>query len=369
MFTAATLDEHLPELTAGIVQRLHFESPEVATNLEPPRLRVVKGVPGGLNSFCVPTAEGAMILVGGGLYALFHQYTAAAATFFLPSQPGGVRPSEAWHDACAALATTLDWACSPAETAVYPTITLSAQQTIAARAFGDYTYRFALCHEVAHVALGHVEKGAETVRRVGSEDVAVYRASQEDETEADRVGLEFQVNSLPQPSQLVTALASSVYFLYTARLLDAKLMLLADLIDYEEWKIRYSHPPSLARIAEVARAAQALHRGAGPGLLQVHEGLSSLNEEVWHRANEQQEEVTAAVDALVNESAPKEALIQEFHRSPLGVLKGLETAGLAKAKIAVANRLATHLPSEFQEFRRQSKVERARSASGQSPRE
>ena len=100
------LDECLDELLTGIVEGVVIEPPEIKAKLRPPLLKVVKGVPHGLNSYCVPNPDGTkIILIGGLLYSFVLHYTRAAAAYFLPSTPDGPRPSPYWPQARSAVAT------------------------------------------------------------------------------------------------------------------------------------------------------------------------------------------------------------------------------------------------------------------------
>lgn len=389
-----TLDDRLKDLAAGIIERIGFDPPELKEKLQPPQLRVTKGPPG-VNSYCVPMPDGRkMILVGVDLYPFFHHYTRAAATYFLPSEPGGIRPSSFWPPACSALATTLDWISSPASVPLYPEFDLSPHQADVARDFADYAYRFALCHEIAHVALEHVDASPTDLRSVGGEDLAVLRASQQQELEADRFGLHLQIKSLPE-SELITGVASAVYFVHITGLRDARLMLLSHLVDHERWKIAYTHPPSLHRLVGLMGAADGLRGGWGSGLKTVHESLATLDGQVYDRANKQQEEVADAALSILNKeiadhgkiladtTAPKgkldvpdnprsavtRAFLQLFERSPLGVLRALESPSMKasrelgaeedRLRSSVIEEVASELPPEFQRFRLKTRVQRA----------
>src|SRR5437764_11245771 len=97
------LDDQLEGLAAGITQHLVVDPPEMKLKLLPPNLEVRKG-PRGVNSYCIPKPDGTkLILMGADLYQFFHHFTRAAATYFLPSEPGGSRPSLAWSRACSAV--------------------------------------------------------------------------------------------------------------------------------------------------------------------------------------------------------------------------------------------------------------------------
>jgi hypothetical protein len=181
------LDDRLAELSAAIVAHIDIEPPEVKAKLGPSQLTVVKDVAHGLNSLCVPKADGTkIILMGGGLYSFFLHYTRAAAAYFLPSEPGGPRPSPFFPRACSALATTLNWISSPASEPVYPQFDLSPQQANVAHAFAAFAYRFALCHEMAHVVLEHVDVSPAELQKVRDADASVLLVSQRQELEADR---------------------------------------------------------------------------------------------------------------------------------------------------------------------------------------
>ena len=392
------LDNRLDELAAGVVNRIRFDPPELKSKLQPPHLSVYTGPPG-LNSGCVPIpGDKKIILMGADLYPFSHHYTRAAATYLLPSEPGGPRPSSFWPDACSAVATTLDWLASPAPTPLYPEFKLSQHQAHVARAFGDYAYRFALCHEMAHVALEHVDADSTQPKRVGSADIEVFRASQKQELIADRFGLSLQVKSLPDDSQLVTALASAIYFVHITGLLDLRLMLLRDLVDWDEWEIAYTHPPALHRIGNLMGGAEGLCGGAGAGLQIVHESLDPLDGELRGMANKQQEEVASdaltlidaevaritkvrannthsgsgpgdKIDAQEGNLPPEVAaqLLRLFNRSPLGVLLALEaetSAGVGQEEYQlrsfVKEQLASALPDEFHVFRHQTRARRAK---------
>jgi hypothetical protein len=363
------LDEHLEELTARIVERIRFDPSEKKAKLQPPHLRVVKG-PHGVNSYCVPRADGTkMILVGADLYPFFHHYARAAAAYFLQSEPSGGRPSAFWPQAQLALATTLDWLSSPSPFPLYQEFELTPRQTHIAKAFGDYTYRFAICHEIAHVVLGHLDAGPTEVRTMGDGDLTVFQASHQQEFDADQFGFELHVKSLPDPTMLHTAIASAIYFVHITGLLDGRLMLLAHLVDAGHWKIANTHPPAIARVFKLMSAANGVWAGAGHALVELHSDLSGLDAKLYDAANKQQEEVAAATGELVRRmsgrgksrkgstSEVKDELLRLFARSPLGVMRALEPAG--HADNANKDKLALELPSEFQRFRGQTPAERA----------
>jgi uncharacterized protein DUF955 len=393
------LDDRLDSLAAGIVERIGIDPPELKTKLRPPQLRVVKGAPV-VNSFCFTNRDNGTktISMGANLYPFFHHYTRAAASYFLSDKPNGPHPSSFWPEARSAVASTLDWLSSPATAPIYPKFELSSKQTQAARAFGDFAYRFALCHEIAHVALNHVGQGSTAFKSLGNNKISVFRASQQQELEADQFALELQINSLPDNSQFVTALSSSVYFVHITALLDARLMLLAYLVDYLAWKIELTHPPALARVLNLMQAAESLS-GNGSGLQTVHEDLASLDGLLLGAANQQQEKIASATRRMVKDEFARRAKIlakktevdhgldkvntlggipskvtiklqRLFNQSPLGVLRALELNSLETSEgidhgdryrmAHVMDELASLLPQAFQDFRGLTKAERAK---------
>jgi hypothetical protein len=371
------LDEQLEQLAAGITMHLLLEPPELKDKLLPPQLRVVKGPPG-INNYCIPKSNVAnIIMMGADVYKFFHHFTRAAAAYFLQSEPGGTRPSPFWPAACKAVANTLDWMSSPAKAPRYLQFELSPRQSQIANAFAAYAFRFALCHEMAHIILGHLESKNTARRTVSGEDVEFLRASQQQEFEADQVGLTIQMRSLPNFSQAEIALASSIYFVHITALLDARLMLLAHLVDVYHWKIALTHPPYLARMFTLSRQAEGLYSGGAAGLMKVHESLQAVQSEIFDTANRQQDAVVEAATKLVNEvkqnsgitkenipAKVRDELLRLFDQSPCGVMRVLEpqseTAETGdEARSIVVERLVSLLPDEFRRFHLLSKAERA----------
>ena len=201
---------------------------------------------------------------------------------------------------CAAVATTLDWMSSPAPVPMYPDFGLTPHQEQVATAFADYAYRFALCHEMAHVALGHVEEGPLDHRLIDGENYEVLQLSQQRELEADRFGLDLQFRSLPDSTQTVIGLSSAIYFFHIAGLRNARLMLLSTLVDEYSWKIAHTHPPELLRLAILMDTAEGLQNGSGDGLKQVHQSLAGLDMRLKDAANRQQARVIVAVRKLID---------------------------------------------------------------------
>jgi hypothetical protein len=374
------LDERLDELTAAIV--VAIESPEMKAKLRAPKLKVIKG-PHALNNYCVPNRDGTnIILIGGLVYPFFLHYTRAAAAYVLPSTPDGPRPSPFWPEARSAVATTLDWISSPSSAPVFPHFELAPHQALVAKDFAHFAFRFALCHEMAHVALEHVDAGPTALGKLKDADISVLRVSQQQELEADRFGLSLQIRSLPDLTQLVTALTSSVFFVKITELLNGRLMLLSHLVDHTKWKISLSHPPALQRILNLMGAGQTFGDKGGAGLQSVHESLNRVNSKIYDAAKKQQDSVAnETVDLLENALTsvstvaaipPAPALTKDLgqllNRSPLGLMRALEPEAIElstdsaetaeKLKILI-EQLSSTLPPEFQRFRGLTRTQRA----------
>jgi hypothetical protein len=300
--------------------------------------------------------------MGGLTYSFFLHYTRAAATHFLASVPNGPKPSPFWPDARSSVATALDWLATPAKDPVFPQFELTPRQAHVAEAFAAFAFRFALCHEMAHVVLDHLDAPEAKLTADNNPGIRVFRATQQQELDADNVALRLQMNSLPDPSQHVTALASSIYFIHITGLLVGRLMLLAPLVDHTEWKIRLTHPPALQRVLNLMGAAQAFGDKDGAGLQSVHGSLADFNGEIYDTANKQQESVANDAARLLATSASSAAdeLRTLFHRSPIGVLRALEPAATNPQLEALKEQFASTLPSEFREFRSLPLAQRAK---------
>jgi len=359
------LDDHLDQLVANLVRGAAVDEPEA---LLPPRVslrRIDRGL--GVFQLGSPTGKGVTILVGGQFYDYVHRFTAAAATYFLPSTPGGRTPSQQWPAALDAMVTTLQWASSPTRAPLplhgFP---VTARQRQAARAFGDYTFRFAVAHELAHAALGHEGIGVATSPSTAAHDEPVLRHSQESELEADAFGLALHVQSIPDASQLATALASCMYFLYVNHFLDARLMLLAQLVDENRWKIRLTHPPLLHRAAMLTAAAGVLAgTAAADGLESLRVQLWHLVSAIWDAARTHNDTVTAQVVRTLRgggRAGGGATILKLFGACPVGVLHALDAVqGESRRNeemAALVDDVVQQLPDEFRSFHSRTRAER-----------
>jgi hypothetical protein len=383
------LDNHLDELVSVIRSRIGMEPPEAKLRLSSSRLTVAKG-PRSVACYCRRISDtNSAILIGSELYPFLRHYLRAAATYNLPSTRNGPRPSDLWQGASSALATTLEWTAFPDLVAVFPDFCVSVSQQHAAEAILAYAFRFAVCHEMAHIALGHLDDDLLQARLIDETDVSVVRKSQENELHADSLALNIQMASLPDQTQAVNGMAGAVYFIHAIGLLKFRLSVLAHLVDERAWKIAYSHPPEQLRIFSLMGAAERLFPGVGAaGIKEIHHCLSMLNNTVSAVADRQQDDVRSEVKQLVEVAVddckgspanllrvegdprtidPKIAseLMRLFQKSPLGVARAFEPLCynscdvLAGDQKSVVQYLVALLPREFQAFLAMSPSQRA----------
>jgi hypothetical protein len=355
-------DGALEQLSAGIVEPIKIDPPDIKESLRPPRLRIANGQGQGIKSYTAVAKGIPIILLGEDLYPVIRHFCRAAATFFLPGETGDRRPSELWPQARAALATIVDWCTSPAATPRLPDFDVTARQEAIGNSMADLAYRFVLCHEMAHVALEHVQAGALDLEADGEDNVEVLRASQERELEADRFGLRLQVGSL-SPELFVSAMASAVYYTYFLRIFDDyRLMLLGQLVDHEAWRIEYSHPPYLHRVFNLMQAAHTMFgKSASDGIQSLQGDLEGFIGELGQACQDNQDSVAENARLLLENSSPGPQELAEIlkllEQSPIGVLRALDEAATAGESV---DSVVEALPVEFREFLRQDPAERSR---------
>ena len=102
------------------------------------------------------------------------------------------------------MASTLEWLCVRSPTPSFREFEVTPKQRHVGKAFGDFAYRFTLCHEMAHILCGHVDSASSAVHSVqhGNTDHTALLASHQQEHAADALALELQVKSLLDPSQV-----------------------------------------------------------------------------------------------------------------------------------------------------------------------
>jgi hypothetical protein len=389
-------------LVNGVVDLLDTNDSGIdPARLRPPTLRVVVGVrhQDRVNAFLVQADTGEQIVIGAGLCPFLHLYTRAAATYFLPTTPNGSRPSEFWPAARSAVATCLEWLASPSSAPRVPEFRVTPRQARVAEILGSYAFRFAICHEMAHVVDRQDQPIAtSTYPESDGHSVALLQWSRDQELAADKVGLRLQMSSLADPSQVVNGLASATYSVHATGLLDSRLMLVANLVDFTRWQAKLTHPPALLRCAMLFRSAgQMLGGEAGAGMSSLHDQLAGLDMEILGEAGGRQDQVAATTLQILDTEAgvrlgslletdrslqavqsrlvlrgtdPPPSItpriLEHFVRSPLGLLRTLDAASARRQHAtrrdlvltALAKRLVVELPFEFRHFLSLSKQNR-----------
>jgi hypothetical protein len=184
-------EERIKGLASMVIGYLASSAKTEAARLRATSLRVNVSTrhPERVNAFSVQTQDGTEIVVGEGLCMFLGHYTRAAATYFLPSTPGGPRPSELWPDARASLATTVEWLSSPSMSPRYPNFEMTPHQARIGEIFATYALRFVLCHEIGHSIADHSPVDITAVGDNPQDARSVLEFSHAQEVEADRLGL------------------------------------------------------------------------------------------------------------------------------------------------------------------------------------
>ena len=219
-------------------------------------------------------------------------------------------------------------------------VQLSEQQAERALIFGNYAFRFIICHEMAHIALGHIRPGLLSSREIDGEIRATLSARHDSELAADRFGFTLHMKALESPLLVVTALAAVIYFLHSTYLLRLRLMLLAKLVDYHAWEIEGSHPPILQRVLNLSDEAISQYgETAWDGLKRLNGDLQRLEGEVIDACSARREGTIRDAQEVVgdglrcishggfDEGAP-EALTSEiaklYQRSPIALAEAFD---------------------------------------------
>src|SRR5438552_2619818 len=212
------LDQKIDQLVANIVKKLRFGPPEadveIRDALSSTTLRIKNSGTYDVNALSMLGADGRpFISIGRGLYPFVQQYTSCAAAYFLPGEANGIRPSSSWPIARDGLAASLEALAIPDTEPPSSNVQLSEQQAERALIFGNYAFRFIICHEMAHLALGHIRPGLLSSREIDGEIRATLSARHDSELAADRFGFTLHMKALESPLLVVTALAAVIYFL------------------------------------------------------------------------------------------------------------------------------------------------------------
>lgn len=367
-------DPDLDTMVADIVEQVRFSSTDIELRLRSPNLRIERtSSAADLDARTEILFGHQTILMGGGLYPFLCQYLRAASSYFLTCNQGGT-PAPNWHAGRSSLATTLDWLSTPTEMPHLPAFTISRTQDKSALSLAFYTYRFLLCHELAHVALGHSPIEAGSV----PDNITPLHQQQDQELKTDRMALTLQVRSIPTRSETVKGLAGAVYAFAAEALRNSRLMLLAELVDERQWEIELTHPPTIQREFGLLGAANGLcGQAAMTDMHRLRNDLRELNDQVLTDALHQQQMVVEEARQLLriemdtlrlrgNDPLPAVLpdLLGLFSQSPVGVMKALEhppnnASDDTSAIASLIDRFVAELPAEFQDFHNQSPRERA----------
>ena len=367
-------DPDLDTMVADIVEQVTFPSTDIESRLRSPHLRIERtSSAADLDARTEILFGHQTILMGGGLYPFLCQYLRAASSYFLTCNQGGT-PAPNWHAGRSSLATTLDWLSTPTEMPHRPAFTISRTHDKSALSLALYTYRFLLCHELAHVALGHSPIEAGSV----PDNITPLHQQQDQELKTDRMALTLQVRSIPTRSETVKGLAGAVYAFAAEALRNSRLMLLAELVDERQWEIELTHPPTIQREFGLLGAANGLcGQAAMTDMHRLRNDLRELNDQVLTDALHQQQMVVKQARQLLriemdtlrlrgNDPLPAVLpdLLGLFSQSPVGVMKALEhppniASDDTSAIASLIDRLVAELPAEFQDFHNQSPRERA----------
>jgi len=232
------------------------------------------------------------------------------------------------------MATALEWLALPVREIRFPSFDLSEEQNNRALIFANMAYRAAVCHEVAHAVLGHLN-ALQHEQNMNIETNQRILMARQRETAADGLAMRLHVNSLPHPDMFITGLASMVYYIHATSLLRLKLMMLSRIIDTEAWTIKGQHPDPLHRIANLTIVAKELYGATrSQVLMQVHSDLEVIAAEIRQSHLDQcriiREDTvkflySLSVSGPTFSTEPVTEKIQELlNQSPVGVVEALD---------------------------------------------
>jgi hypothetical protein len=350
------LDKKLDELVTPILQAIHTDQADPEFDQMLRTLRLLRGPDTrDINAQILRTRDGSVLLhVGRGLYDFLQFYCRCISTKFLPDRPGGSRPSPAWSEALPALASSLEWLALPMGEVRFADLPLSSTQDNTATTFANMTYRAAICHEIAHVVLGHLDAIAKEGEQTTIDEDTKLRNSHERETDADLFGMRLHLDSLPHPAMMVTAAATLIYNMHGTNLLRLRLMALAEIIDTYRWTRRIRHPDPLLRFGFLAvNAGTRYGRKVADGMTMVHNDLETIDGEIRECMFKQQESVRDEILGLARSAADGPGglgpqLDRLLSRSPVGVIQALDLLGSDSPSVAA--HLTEAMPRPVQRF-------------------
>jgi hypothetical protein len=293
------ISNYYPVLIDEIVERLQLPSKR-RVNLQAPRLQVTTGRTFSQAAQFIAVRKNYNIIVFDiGLHVFINRYVRAASTYFLPQRPrrastdrSRARPSKLWPPARDALAIILDWTASRAGVPIGPPFVISPYQAQQSWSLVRMAEIFGLCHELAHVIAGDMDSKPKHVVNVDEQPYEVCSISEEDELEADGMGMAMMLRTLP-PTDVVLGLAGSVYLLHALGLLE---MFFLNIEAISE--IVNDHPSVGVRfevIREVVRSL--LGDETADGLQNLNEQLMKMDVEVMGKVVEKWQRAKADLNA------------------------------------------------------------------------
>jgi hypothetical protein len=293
---------------------------------------------------------------GRGLYDFLQFYARCVSTKFLPAQPGGPRPSPAWSVALPALASCLEWLALPVRDMRLAGLTLGPMQDNRATIFANMTYRAAICHEIAHAVLGHLNAITIEGQQPDIDDRQRLLNARKREIEADVFGMWLHLESLPHPAMMETAAATLIYNVHATSLLRFRLMVLAEVVDTDRWTARVRHPDPLARFGSLVATAKSRYGADVAGLMTAtHADLEAIGGELRACQVDQRDSVRNELLDLAH-STPNQAgglgpqLDGLLSRSPVGVIRALDLLAADGDSPVVAAQLVEAMPRPMQRF-------------------
>lgn len=292
------ISNYYPVLIDEIVERLQLP-PKRRVNFQPARLHVTTGRTFSQAAQFIAVRENYNIIVFDiGLHVFINRYVRAASTYFLPQRPrrastdrSRARPSKLWPPARDALAIIVDWTASRAGVPIGPHFVISPYQAKQSWSLVRMAEIFGLCHELAHVVAGNMNSKPKHVVNVDEQPYEVCSLSEEDELQADGMGMAMMLRTLP-PNDVGLGLAGSVYLLHALGLLE---MFFLNIEATRE--IVDDHPSVGVRLEVILEVVRSLLGGETADRLQgLHEQLMKMDVEVMGKIVEKWQRAKADLD-------------------------------------------------------------------------
>jgi len=218
------------------------------------------------------------------------------------------------------------------------------------------TYRAAICHEIAHAVLGHLNAITIEGQQPDIDDRQRLLNARKREIEADVFGMRLHLESLPHPAMMETAAATLIYNVHATSLLRFRLMVLAEVVDTDRWTARVRHPDPLARFGSLVATAESRYGADVAGLMTAtHADLEAIGGELRACQVDQRDSVRNELLDLAH-STPDQAaglgpqLDRLLSRSPADVIRALDLLAADGDSPVVAAQLVEAMPRPVQRF-------------------